>query len=211
MSQGAPPQAEDLAGLVEAESRRAGLRLRSVELEPLAAYLSELEIWRARMNLTGRLTRHDLAAHTVESLLARSLISDNTEVIDVGSGSGFPALPLAIVRPDSRFTMVEVRSRKAAFLRHVVRKLELRNADVVIGDVARIPYGPWKTATSRAVADPDKLLQSAPALRSVDVLLAWTTDPERLARRLADAGFVPDATVPVPGSDRRLIARFRRS
>src|SRR3954462_2078994 len=64
----------------------------------LCLYLSDLDAWRRRINLTGRLTPPELVEHTLEALPALSLIDDNTGVLDIGTGAGFPAVPLAVMK-----------------------------------------------------------------------------------------------------------------
>ncbi len=78
----------------------SGVRLPHSAASDLAKYLSELDRGGARINLTGNLSAGELVDHAIESILAQSLIAHGERVIDVGSGAGFPGLPLAIVRPD---------------------------------------------------------------------------------------------------------------
>jgi 16S rRNA (guanine527-N7)-methyltransferase len=210
MSAGDRTPAEDFSSLLDASSRAWSLALPQTDRAALAAYLSELDEWRRRINLTGRLARGDLVLHTAESIQGAGLISHDARVIDIGSGAGFPALPLAIVRRNADFTLVEARSRKAAFLRHAIRTLGLSNATVIARDLRDMPSGAWKVATSRAVGDIWRLADRAPALQSVETLLLWTTDPEQLSRDL-NPRFRLDATLPLSSSDRGVIARFRRN
>src|SRR5262245_55869770 len=97
----------------------------------LSGYLSELDIWRRRLNLTGRLQARELAEHALESVFGASLIPHSSRVADVGSGAGLPGLPLAIARTDLDLTLVEPRERRCAFLRHVVRVLDLDNVSIL--------------------------------------------------------------------------------
>src|SRR5215471_11361916 len=72
----------------------------------LSAYLAELDRWRRATNLTGQLSPVDLADHALEALLARPLISAGERIVDIGSGAGFPGLPLAISLRGSDFVLV---------------------------------------------------------------------------------------------------------
>src|SRR5262249_31311464 len=95
-----------------------------------SAYLEALDSWRRKANLTGPLPSEQLVEHALESMIGASLIAGGQKVVDVGSGGGFPAVPLAIACPDAAFTLVEPRVKRVAFLRHVARQLPLPNTEV---------------------------------------------------------------------------------
>src|SRR6516165_1988026 len=94
----------------------------------LARYLAELDQWRRRVNLTGQLDAADLVAHAAEALLPADLLPRGGSLLDIGSGAGFPGVPLAIARRDVPVTLLEPRAKRASFLRHVIRILPLANA-----------------------------------------------------------------------------------
>ena len=111
---------------------RAGISVDASLARRLAAYLSLLFQWNRRMNLTG-LGQDDsgLDRLVVEPLVAvRRLPLGAESVVDIGSGNGSPAVPMKLARPGLALRMVESGNRKAAFLRDVVRQLELK--DVVV-------------------------------------------------------------------------------
>jgi 16S rRNA (guanine527-N7)-methyltransferase len=111
---------------------RAGLRLSPELAEKLRAYFDLLVRWNARINLTS-LGDRDLAIDRmlVEPLVAAQRIPDKKlNLLDIGSGGGSPAIPLGLARPKVSLTMVESKTRKAAFLREAVRTLELDGAAV---------------------------------------------------------------------------------
>lgn len=93
--------------------------------ERLQRYLVELRGWAPRVNLVGSLDDDALRRHIEESLQAARHLPDDVYVADLGSGAGFPGLPVAIARPDLHVTLVESRERRIHFLRHVRRVLEL--------------------------------------------------------------------------------------
>jgi 16S rRNA (guanine527-N7)-methyltransferase len=68
--------------------------------------------------------------HITDSLRALPYLQDGIRVCDLGSGAGLPGIPLAIARPDSSFTLVEVRRNRAAFLAEVTSELELGNVSI---------------------------------------------------------------------------------
>jgi 16S rRNA (guanine527-N7)-methyltransferase len=171
-------------------------------------YLAELDRWRRRTNLTGALTADELAEHALESLAGSTLIVNVERVIDIGSGAGFPGLPIAILRPDLSVVLLEPRGKRAAFLRHVVRALKLPNATVLEARIQEVGGQTFGVATTRAVGDFASWIGDSAFLVPRGLLLAWTTEPEKVAQELP--GFLLERSVLVPGSARRQIAVFRK-
>jgi 16S rRNA (guanine527-N7)-methyltransferase len=191
------------------EERSSALGIPAADARPaLAAYLGELDLWRRRMNLTGRLSAGGLADHALESLVANDLIPHGERVVDIGSGAGLPGLPIAISRRDLEVSLVEPRGRRAAFLRHVVRALSLDRVVVLEQRIEEVGGQTFGAATSRAVGGASKMLDAVPCLRRGGIFLLWTT-------RDADSGPIPpnwelERTVPIPGSERRTVTAFRK-
>lgn len=99
-------------------------------------YLRELTVWRRRLNLTATATPQAvISLHFVDSLLPLSVVDfpQAARVADIGSGAGFPGLPIKIARPDLRVTLLEGSSRRVAFLEHIGRVLGLKDLAVVWG------------------------------------------------------------------------------
>ena len=161
------------------------------------------------MNLTGSLSSETLVEHTLESILGESLITHGARVIDIGSGAGFPGLPLAIQRRDLTMALAEPRYKRAAFLRHAVRELQLTNTEVLEKRAEEVGGQTFEVATLRAVGDPSSWLRTSVLIRQTGALLAWTTRPEALEKGLAP-DFRLEACLPIPGSQLRQIAAFRR-
>src|SRR5262249_55407026 len=132
----------------------------------LAQYLAELDLWRRRMNLTGRLSADELVEHAVESLVPIDLIPQGERLIDIGSGAGFPALPIAIVSNDLEVLLVEPGAKRAAFLRHVVRSLSLDRVAAVEKRSEEVGGQTFGVCTSRAVGDLATTIGRAPFLRA---------------------------------------------
>jgi 16S rRNA (guanine527-N7)-methyltransferase len=127
-------------------------------------YLEEIGKWGARMNLVGSTDDDALRLHAQES------------VVDLGSGAGFPGLPLLIARPDLRMTLVEARERRLHFLRHAVRTLGLECA-VIRCRIEDPPVGAFDYALLRAVAPVRKALSlAAPWLGSRGEIWIWTRE-----------------------------------
>lgn len=203
-----PP--EVFRGLLEEMAPAFGLSFPARATAALARFLAELDVWRRKANLTGRLTSRELASHALESALGGKLIPHGVEVADIGSGAGFPGIPLAIVRPDIRMTPVEPRRKRAEFLRHVTKSVPVENAFVHWGRPPDIVEDFCDVVTSRAVGRIAEILGEAPFLKAGGAFLAWTTDPGSLCRSLSPA-FSFEKAVPVPRSRRKVIALFRKS
>jgi 16S rRNA (guanine527-N7)-methyltransferase len=202
-----PPEAFEK--LLEAESLRAGVSVLAPQLLALSRYLSELDSWRRRINLTGDLAPEELAAHALESAAGAPLIPHDARLLDIGSGGGFPGVPLAIVRPDVSVTLLEPRHKRASFLRHVVRAVPVEHAIVLGQRVESLAATPFDVTTVRAVGDIAEMIDGAPFLASRGLLLAWTTEPDAMATSLSEH-FALESSQPLPGSQRRVIAVLRR-
>ena len=121
--------------LIEGSSEILGRALSAGELEALSKYLALLTKWQRTQRLVGSVEPGWLIDNAVlDSLLFSRLLPPDTEsVADVGSGAGVPGIPLKVVRPAIRFTLIESRERRASFLAAVVRELELRDCRVARG------------------------------------------------------------------------------
>jgi 16S rRNA (guanine527-N7)-methyltransferase len=97
-------------------------------------YIKILLTWNEKINLTAiRDPREILYRHFCESMYAASVVPvENGRLADVGSGGGFPGLPLKIIRPDLQAILIESNLKKATFLAEVIRELELRDTQVLV-------------------------------------------------------------------------------
>jgi 16S rRNA (guanine527-N7)-methyltransferase len=126
----------DFSTRLERRLSRADVLMPPAEVvSQVAAYYDLLSHWNARINLTS-LPLHDAPPATLDRLIveplaaARHVLEEPLDWLDLGSGGGSPAIPLKLVRPLARLWMVEATTKKAAFLREVVRKLGLVDASV---------------------------------------------------------------------------------
>jgi 16S rRNA (guanine527-N7)-methyltransferase len=126
----------DLQDRLVRRARRLGLSLTPDLTAQLVTYLKILSAWNRKINLTGL----DLAEPTPEAvdrlvmeplIAAKHVSPDTVHLMDVGSGGGSPAVPLVLALPRLRLHMVESKTRKAVFLREVVRSLALEHVEVV--------------------------------------------------------------------------------
>ena len=110
-------------------------------LDKLQAYLDLLLRWNARINLTSvRDPEQIVTRHFGESLFAARILRDDgafttlpVSLADVGSGAGFPGVPIKLIAPKIHLTLIESQNKKATFLKELVRVLELANGEVYSG------------------------------------------------------------------------------
>jgi 16S rRNA (guanine527-N7)-methyltransferase len=137
MAQNDPMTASRIRNALREGFERASLAVPVPAFDALQTYVELLARWNRKVNLTAfDLERPSAAAIdrlVVEPAVASRLVRpSDRQLVDVGSGGGSPAVPLAILCPWLWVSMTEARERKAAFLREVVRVVELR-ADVKVG------------------------------------------------------------------------------
>ena len=120
--------------------RRHGFPLTHDQQEQFVTYRRELQRWNSRINLTSiRDDRDIVLKHFLDSVgvLQRFPIEAGDSVVDIGSGAGFPGLPLKIYLPDIKLTLVESSSKKASFLQFMVSQLNVTSAGVDVSIVAQ--------------------------------------------------------------------------
>lgn len=127
-------------------------------------YLNELIKWNNKFNLTAIIEPEEIRKkHFDDSLLLlNSLDLKHESVIDIGAGAGFPGIPLKIVRPDIRLTLVEATKKKVEFMEQLVARLGLKGVEVVWGRAEEITAGRrerFDLAIARAVAELNTLAE----------------------------------------------------
>jgi 16S rRNA (guanine527-N7)-methyltransferase len=130
--------------------------------QQIDALLDELERWNRKVNLTAVRDRDDMVTtHIEDSLSARQLLRGE-RILDVGTGAGFPGLPLAIVEPDREFHLIDSNNKKIMFVQHIAGLLGLDNVTAV--KVRSEDYAPgyrFDTVIARALAPLPKLVEIA--------------------------------------------------
>ena len=108
-------------------AEKLSIRLRADAVPIFARYYDELLLWNEKVNLT-RITGEleVIINHFIDSLVPERFLPFGAVVADIGSGAGFPGIPLKIIRPDLEVTLFESSFKKVAFLRHVIRLLQLK-------------------------------------------------------------------------------------
>jgi len=175
-------------------------------------YLSLLVRWNARINLTAvRDEDGILARHFVESIAcARALPEGIANLLDFGSGGGFPGIPIALCRPEIEVTLAEAQGKKAAFLQEVVRVLSV-SANVHAGR-AELLKMQYECITLRAVDRMDEAVETAARLVASGGWLALMTTVIDLPalQEAPGAEFKWNHPLPLPGSEDRIIVLGER-
>jgi 16S rRNA (guanine527-N7)-methyltransferase len=157
------------------------------------------------MNLVGSTRPEELENHVADSLAAAPWIPHASRVVDLGTGAGFPGIPILIARPDLELVLVERREKRIHFLRHAVRVLGLE-CEVRRCSMEEPPEADdcFDLALMRAVAPAPRALEGAlPWLRPDGEIWLWTREPA-----------VPspfEETGSIPLGDRGRIVRVRPS
>ena len=137
-----------------------GIALTPAQVNMFAAYEAILLEWNTKFNLTA-ITEHDMirVKHFFDSLTCLSVIPTQEEfsLIDIGTGAGFPGIPLKIINPSIKLTLSESVSKKADFCRIAIEELRLTNAQVITGRAETIGQDKkfrerYEWAVARAVA-----------------------------------------------------------
>jgi 16S rRNA (guanine527-N7)-methyltransferase len=146
-------------------ARALGLELDEAQVAKLTAHLDLMDEWGQRMNLTAiRERSQQVSKHLLDSLTVVPWLRGQ-RVADIGSGAGFPGIPLAIVLPQVHFALVESTGKKCRFLEHVRDTLGLTNVEVVQSRAeAYRPQVKFDTVLARAVGPLTDLTRNAGAL-----------------------------------------------
>ena len=148
----------------ELEAAIASFGLESLtdeQIGRMTAHFQMLCKWNMRVNLTGVTDPREAArVHYAESIFGSRFIEDEQTILDIGSGAGFPAIPLAIVRPDLEVTALEANQKKSLFLREAKDALRLDNLNVVTARLEEFDWSCYRLLTSRALERAETVFRS---------------------------------------------------
>lgn len=175
----------------------------------IRVYVDLLLKWNRSISLTTITDPGEIVKfHFGESLFALSQLQiEKSRLADVGSGAGFPGLPLAMALPAFEVTLIESNVKKCAFLAEVIRQLQLSNAAVYQGRMESVPLActPFDFVTARALGQFDDLLAwSQVHLTAGGKVLLWLGESDA-AEISGRSGWDWSLPQPIPGSARRVI------
>jgi 16S rRNA (guanine527-N7)-methyltransferase len=165
--------------LLAEKAAALGTHLSSLEIDLFKLYLKELWEWNQRFNLTGLKTLDRIVIELfLDSLIPSPCLPDEGLMLDAGSGAGFPGVPLKILHPRIEIRLLESNAKKVIFLRHIVRSLQLKGAQVIQGRIEA--SGKWfhaeafQVITARALADLRQIISwCSPLLKDGGYLVAF--------------------------------------
>jgi len=194
---------------VKTALRPYGVALSDVAAEKIRAYIAILLHWNRSISLTTVTEPGEiLKFHFGESIFASAEVDhEKSRLADVGSGAGFPGLPLAIVSPGLHVTLIESNTRKCAFLSEVARELRLDTVKVFRGRMEDYPLEPepFSFVTARAVGNHRKLLAwTRRQVGSSGRILLWlgASDSREIS---TDSHWRWAPARRIPGSERRYL------
>ncbi len=181
---------------MQAEGPNFDALLRRIEekKEAFDAFYALLLAYNARFNLTAVTEREEvLHKHFLDSLAGEGFLKKNAVCAEVGSGAGFPSIPLKLVREDLKLTLIESTGKKCEFLRTAVRDLGLGDVEVVCGRAEELARQEtyrerYDVCFARAVARLNTLSEYClPLVKKGGMLLAYKSDSEEEYREVLPA------------------------
>jgi 16S rRNA (guanine527-N7)-methyltransferase len=142
-----------------------GVTLTEADAARLVELIDELARWNELYNLTGITTQPQMITHHLLDSLAVNAELAGERVADVGTGAGFPGLPLAVANPQRHFTLIDSTAKKIRFVEHAAQLLELANVTALHARAEQLlPEPPFDTVVARALAPLPRLLQTVAPL-----------------------------------------------
>jgi 16S rRNA (guanine527-N7)-methyltransferase len=150
---------DERAALV-AGARELGISLEDATAAALLRLLDELERWNRAYNLTAITDRAQMLTHHLLDSLSVARFVQGSTLADVGTGAGFPGLPLALLAPQRRCVLIDSNGKKQRFVAHAARTLGLTNVEALHARVEAVrPAQPFDTVVARACAALPQLLE----------------------------------------------------
>ena len=144
---------------MQEKSKDLGVRFLVEQTEQFFGYMNLLIEWNEKINLTAITDPEEIILkHFIDSITILKDIPDNSKVVDVGTGAGFPGIPLSIMNPTLKITLVDSLNKRLIFLQEVVNKLNLKNIEIIHARAEEFGQNKkyresFDFATSRAVAN----------------------------------------------------------
>ncbi len=157
----------------------------SLTLDPwqigaFSRYALELIAWSRRFNLTAVTAAEDIAVrHFLDSMAGADLIGERHRVLDVGTGAGFPGLPLKLLLPSLPMTLIDAARKKTSFVSHVIRSLNLKGVEALQARCEQLADEPghhrgYDVVVSRALSALTPLVRLAlPLVKQEGRIVAW--------------------------------------
>ena len=184
---------------------RLGVALDAAQAAALSRLLDELARWNRSYNLTAVTARGEMLTHHLLDSLSVSPHLRGERIADVGTGAGFPGLPLAVVHPQRRFILLDSNGKKVRFVAHAARTLGLAHVEALQARAGEwMPEAPFDTVVARAFAPLPELIRQVAGLCGPDtrvLAMKGRRDPAERAGLPAGWRIEADHDLVVPGLD----------
>lgn len=152
---------------------KLGIPLTAQQVNSFYNYLNELIVWNKRINLISRASPQDIIFKDfLDSLTINKYLDSGVSMVDLGSGAGFPGIPIKIIRPDVSISLFEIKRKKIYFLQHIIRCLNLRRINAR-WDQGEESEQSFDVVVSRAFGTLAKFLREGiPMIKPSGILLA---------------------------------------
>lgn len=154
---------QEFSQKLQEKSKLINIELEENQIEKFYNYMNLLLEWNEKINLTAITEPNEvILKHFIDSATIIKYIENNMSIVDVGTGAGFPGIPLNIIKNNAKYTLVDSLNKRINFLNEVIEKLGLQNINTVhsrIEDFAKNNKEKFDIATSRAVASLNVLLE----------------------------------------------------
>ena len=166
--------------LIQDGAQALGIHVNTRQAELFEIHREELLLWNRKTNLTAITDPFEIAVkHFLDSIAAAPLIPPGSKLLDIGSGAGFPGIPLKTMLPSNSVMLIEASRKKAAFLQHLIRRLKLTDISALHCRAEDLVKNPdythyFNVITCRALGDLKTFVQIAyPLLAHNGFLLAY--------------------------------------
>lgn len=156
---------QDFSKLLRENMELINLELTDRQVTQFYDYMNLLIQWNKKINLTAITEVKDIILkHFIDSLTIENKIEQNKKIADIGTGAGFPGIPLKIIKPENEFVLIDSLNKRINFLNEVIEKLGLKNISVIHSRAEEIGHNKeyrekFDIVTSRAVAKMNILLE----------------------------------------------------
>ncbi len=149
---------------VKQGSEKIAVKITDEQISLMAAHAAELILWNKKINLTAIVDPLAMAEkHFIDALAVQPFLGKEKRIMDMGTGGGFPSIPLKILNPSIHFVLVDSSRKKVNFLKHVIRTLGLENIGAIHSRVEDLAFedshaGTYDAVMSRAFAGLEKFV-----------------------------------------------------
>ncbi len=150
---------------LEEKLKLIDINISEIEIENFKIYMKLLLEWNKKINLTAITNEDDIILkHFIDSLTIKKYMSENEKIIDIGTGAGFPGIPLAIMNKNNEITLMDSLNKRIVFLNDVINKLKLTNVKAIHSRAEELARNKtyrekYDVAVSRAVANLSTLVE----------------------------------------------------